>query len=168
MAITQSNYTASEEYQEQLITVRRVSKVVKGGRIFSFSALTVVGNGKGMVGIGVGKAREVPAAAQKSFDKARRNMKKVHLNRGTIQYPVIGNHGAAKVVIRPASAGSGIVAGNTMRLIFECAGVEDVLAKVIGTTNAVNVARATIDGLTSIHSPKEIANKRGKELAEVL
>ncbi len=152
---------------EQLIKVRRVSKVVKGGRIFGFSALTVVGNGEGEVGIGVGKAREVPLAAQKSFEQARRNKVKVHLKKGTLQYPVIGRHGAAKVIMRPASAGTGIIAGDTMRLIFEAAGVEDVLAKVIGTTNAINVARATIDGLLSIRSPNEIADRRNKHVYEI-
>jgi len=168
MAATEGKYSANDGNREELINVRRVAKVVKGGRIFGFSALSVVGNGRGLVGIGVGKAREVPVAAQKSMEQARRNMTSVHLNRGTIQYPVIGRHGAAKVVMRPASTGSGIIAGDTMRLIFECAGVEDVLAKVIGTTNPINVARATIDGLKSIKSPKEIAAKRGKTVEELL
>ncbi len=157
----------AEEFKEQLIKVRRVSKVVKGGRIFGFSALTVVGDGKGKVGIGVGKAREVPLAAQKSFEKARRNMVTVHLKEGTLQYPVIGRHGAAKVVMRPASTGTGIIAGDTMRLIFEAAGVEDVLAKVVGTTNAINVARATLSGLQSIRSPEQIAAKRSKGVYEI-
>lgn len=168
MAISeqQGNQNA-EETREQLIKVRRVSKVVKGGRIFGFSALTVVGDGKGRVGIGVGKAREVPLAAQKSFEQARRNMVSVHLKDGTLQYPVVGRHGAAKVIMRPASAGTGIIAGDTMRLIFEAAGVEDVLAKVVGTTNAINVARATVSGLQSIRSPKQIADKRSKRLFEI-
>ena len=168
MAITElQGKQNSDEIKEQLIKVRRVSKVVKGGRIFGFSALTVVGDGNGRVGIGVGKAREVPLAAQKSFEKAKRNMVRVHLKEGTLQYPVIGRHGAAKVVMRPASAGTGIIAGDTMRLIFEAVGIEDVLAKVIGTTNAINVARATVNGLQSIRSPQEIANKRSKKLQQI-
>lgn len=168
MAITelQSNQ-GGEEIKEQLIKVRRVSKVVKGGRIFGFSALTVVGDRNGRVGIGVGKAREVPLAAQKSIEKAKRNMVRVHIKDGTLQYPVIGRHGAARVVMRPASAGTGIIAGDTMRLIFEAVGIEDVLAKVIGTTNAINVARATVNGLQSIRSPQDIANKRSKKLQEI-
>ena len=164
MAISEQDSKNRDEIKEQLINVRRVAKVVKGGRIFGFSALTVVGDGAGRVGIGVGKAREVPVAAQKSFENARRNMVRIHLKNGTLQYPIIGRHGAAKVVMRPASAGTGIIAGDTMRLIFELAGVRDVLAKVVGTTNAINVARATIDGLTSIRSPQEIADKRSKNV----
>ncbi len=164
MAISEQDGKSRDEIKEQLINVRRVAKVVKGGRIFGFSALTVVGDGAGRVGIGIGKAREVPVAAQKSFENARRNMVRIHLKNGTLQYPIIGRHGAAKVVMRPASAGTGIIAGDTMRLIFELAGVRDVLAKVVGTTNAINVARATIDGLTSIRSPQEIADKRSKNV----
>ena len=166
MAVMEHNI-AEEELQEQLIKVRRVSKVVKGGRIFGFSALTVVGDGNGLVGIGVGKAREVPVAAQKSFVAAKSNIVKIHLNDGTIQYPVIGKHGAVKVVMRPASKGTGIIAGDTMRLIFEAAGVKDILAKVVGNTNAINVARATIAGLRSIRNPQEVADRRGKSLSEI-
>ena len=135
-----------EGFIEQLINVRRVAKVVKGGRIFGFSALTVVGDGKGRVGIGRGKAREVPVAVQKAMDEARRNMRKISLKKGTLHYATIGRHGAARVVMRPASEGTGIIAGGTMRAIFEAAGVRNVLAKVIGTTNPVNVARATVAG----------------------
>ena len=167
MAVNEQQDRAEDKQTEQLIKVRRVSKVVKGGRIFGFSALAVVGNGDGEVGIGIGKAREVPLAAQKSIEQARRNKVKVQLKGGTLQYPVVGRHGAAKVIMRPASAGTGIIAGDTMRLIFEAAGIEDVLAKVIGTTNAINVARATINGLTSIRSPAEIAEKRSKPVYEI-
>ena len=167
MAISEHDNLARDEIKEQLIHVRRVAKVVKGGRIFGFSALTVVGDGEGRVGIGIGKAREVPLAAQKSFENARRNMVRIHLKNGSLQYPIIGKHGAAKVVMRPASTGTGIIAGDTMRLIFELAGVRDVLAKVIGTTNAINVARATVNGLQSIRSPKEIAAKRSKKIYEI-
>ncbi len=156
-----------EGFIEQLINVRRVAKVVKGGRIFGFSALTVVGDGKGRVGIGRGKAREVPVAVQKGMDDARRNMNRVNLRKGTLHYATVGRHGAARVVMRPASEGTGIIAGGTMRAIFEAAGVKNVLAKVIGTTNPVNVARATIDGLKKIHSPKEVAARRGKKVEEI-
>lgn len=124
-----------EGFTEQLINVRRVSKVVKGGRIFGFSALTVVGDGNGRVGMGRGKAREVPVAVQKAMEDARRNMSKVSLKGDTLHYAVVGRHGAARVVMRPASEGTGIIAGGTMRAIFEAAGIKNVLAKVIGTTN---------------------------------
>ncbi len=152
---------------EQLINVRRVAKVVKGGRIFGFSALTVVGDGKGRVGMGRGKAREVPVAVQKAMDDARRNMTKIEMKDGTLHYPVIGRHGAARVVMRPASEGTGVIAGGTMRAVFEAAGIKNVLAKVIGTTNPVNVTRATINGLKSLRSPSQVAAKRGKSLKEI-
>ncbi len=167
MAIIEQDGFNREEYREELIKVRRVAKVVKGGRIFSFSALTVVGDGNGNVGIGLGKAREVPVAVRKSFDDAKRNIVKVHIKNGTLQYPVIGKHGAAKVVMRPAAPGTGIIAGDTMRAIFELAGISDVLSKIIGTTNSINVARATINGLRSIHSPEYIAAKRSKKVWEL-
>ena len=147
---------------EQLINIRRVAKVVKGGRIFGFSALTVVGDGNGRVGIGREKAREVPIAVQTAMEDARRLMFKINLNNGTVHYPIVGRHGAARVVIRPASEGTGVIAGGTMRAIFDAVGVRDVLAKVIGTTNPVNVARATIDGLRRMRSPEEVAARRGK------
>ncbi len=152
---------------EQLINVRRVAKVVKGGRIFGFSALTVVGDGKGSVGMGRGKAREVPVAVQKAMEDARRNMIKIEMKDGTLHYPVIGRHGAARVVMRPASEGTGVIAGGTMRAVFEAAGIKNVLAKVIGTTNPVNVTRATINGLKSLRSPSQVAAKRGKSLKEI-
>ncbi len=156
-----------ESLQEQLVNVRRVAKVVKGGRIFGFSALTVVGDGNGRVGMGRGKAREVPVAVQKAMEDARRNMFKIDLVDGTLHYPVIGRHGAAQVVMRPASEGTGIIAGGTMRAVFDVAGVRNVLAKVIGTTNPVNVTRATIAGLRSMHSPEKVAAKRGKTIEEI-
>ncbi|MDP7523414.1 MAG: 30S ribosomal protein S5 [Arenicellales bacterium] len=152
---------------EQLINVRRVAKVVKGGRIFGFSALTVVGDGKGRVGIGRGKAREVPVAVQKAMDEARRNMRKINLRKGTLHYATVGRHGAARVVMRPASEGTGIIAGGTMRAIFEAAGVKNVLAKIIGTTNPVNVARATIAGLGTVRNAREVASRRGKSIEEI-
>ena len=156
-----------DNYQEQLINVRRVSKVVKGGRIFGFSALTVVGDGEGRVGMGRGKAREVPIAVQKAMEDARRNMFKVHMNGNTVQYPMIGRHGAVKVVLRPAGEGTGIISGGTMRAVFEVMGIQNVLTKVIGTTNPVNVTRATISALKGMRSTAYIAAKRGKDLDEI-
>lgn len=159
---------SSDELQEKLVAVRRVSKTVKGGRQFGFSALTVVGDGNGKIGFGSGKAREVPAAIQKAMDNARRNMKPVRLNGGTLQYPIMATHGAAKVFMQPASAGTGIIAGGAMRAVFEVLGVHDVLAKCIGSSNSVNVVRATIKGLQEMTSPEEVARKRGKKVEEIL
>ena len=156
-----------EGFTEQLINVRRVSKVVKGGRIFGFSALTVVGDGNGRVGMGRGKAREVPVAVQKAMADAHRNMSKVSLKGDTLHYAVVGRHGAARVFMRPASEWTGIIAGGTMRAIFEAAGIKNVLAKVIGTTNPVNVSRATLDGLRRIRSPQKTATMRGKTIEQI-
>ncbi len=157
----------SSDLNEQLINIRRVAKVVKGGRVFGFSALTVVGDGKGRIGMGRGKAREVPNAVSKAMENARQNMFKVRLDGDTFHYPAVGRHGAARVVIRPASEGTGIIAGGTMRAVFECLGVENVLAKVIGTTNPVNVTRATLDALANMRSPQQIAAKRGKDVEDI-
>ncbi|MCC6302699.1 MAG: 30S ribosomal protein S5 [Gammaproteobacteria bacterium] len=159
---------SSDELQEKLVAVRRVSKTVKGGRQFGFSALTVVGDGNGKIGFGSGKAREVPAAIQKAMDNARRNMKQIKLNGGTLQYPIMSTHGAAKVFMQPASAGTGIIAGGAMRAVFEVLGVHDVLAKCIGSSNSVNVVRATIKGLHEMASPEDVARKRGKKVEEIL
>ncbi|MXZ79957.1 MAG: 30S ribosomal protein S5 [Gammaproteobacteria bacterium] len=156
-----------ENYQEQLINVRRVAKVVKGGRIFGFSALTVVGDGEGRVGIGRGKAREVPVAVQKAMEDARRNMFRVNMDGDTIQYPIVGRHGASKVVLRPAAEGTGIIAGGTMRAVLEAVGIQNILTKVIGTTNPINVTRATIDALSRLRSAQYIAAKRGKNVKEL-
>jgi len=156
-----------DESLEQLINVRRVAKVVKGGRIFGFSALTVVGDGKGSIGIGRGKSKEVPLAVSKAMDSGRRDMTKIHLVNGTLQYPVEASHAGSKVIMRPASEGTGIIAGGTMRAVFEAAGVTDVLAKCIGSTNPVNVVRATLKGLRSIKSPASVAAKRGKSVKEI-
>ena len=164
----ETSVAEAEGLQEHLIQVNRVAKVVKGGRIFGFTALVVVGNGNGRVGIGRGKAREVPVAVQKAMEDARRNLLQINVKDGTLYYPIVGRHGAARVVMRPASDGTGIIAGGTMRAILDAAGVRNVLAKVIGTTNPINVARATIDGLRRIQSPEDIAAKRGKSVAEVL
>ncbi len=153
--------------QEHLINVRRVAKVVKGGRIFGFSALTVVGDGKGRIGMGRGKAREVPLAVQKAMEAARKDLAPVELNNRTLHYSVIARHGGAKVVLRPASEGTGIIAGGTMRAVFEAVGIHDVLAKCIGSTNPVNVVRATMKALRSVSSPEQVASKRGKTLADI-
>lgn len=160
--------TSNDELQEKLVAVNRVAKVVKGGRVFGFSALTVVGDGKGRVGFGSGKAREVPVAIQKAMEKARSNMVNVNLKGDTLQYPLVGTHGAAKVFMQPASDGTGIIAGGAMRAVFEVVGVHNVLAKCIGTNNPVNVVRATIDGLRNMDSPEEVAAKRGKTVEEIL
>ncbi|MBB3143147.1 MULTISPECIES: 30S ribosomal protein S5 [Halomonas] len=155
------NEQQSGDLQEKLVQVNRVAKVVKGGRIFGFTALTVVGDGNGRVGFGRGKAREVPVAIQKAMDQARRNMVKVNLTGGTLQYPVKARHGASKVYMQPASEGTGIIAGGAMRSVLELAGVHDVLAKCYGSTNPVNVVRATVNGLASLQSPEDVAAKRG-------
>lgn len=168
MAVTRELKQSTKENQERLISVRRVAKTVKGGRLMGFSALTVVGDGNGRVGVGRGKAREVPVAVQKAMENARRNMIKVNMNDTTLHYAVVGRHGAASVVMRPASEGTGIIAGGTMRAIFEVLGLENVLAKVIGTTNPVNVAYATIKGLKQSSSPEQVAAKRGKSVEEIL
>ena len=158
----------SDDMIEKLINIRRVAKVVKGGRQFGFSALTVVGDGKGKVGFGRGKAREVPLAVQKAMENARKNMVAVKMNGNTLQYSMIANYGAAKVVMKPASEGTGIIAGGAMRAIFEAVGVQNVLAKCIGTNNPVNVVRATFNGLATMASPEQIAAKRGKSVKEIM
>ena len=164
----QDNYNQnSDGFIEKLVTINRVAKVVKGGRQFGFTALTVVGDGNGRVGLGYGKAREVPLAIQKAMEKARRDMKQVTLNDGTLQYPLKGRHGAARVYMQPASEGTGIIAGGAMRAVFEAVGVRNVLAKIIGTNNPINVVRATINGLSTMQSPESVAAKRGKSVAEI-
>lgn len=154
--------------QEKLVQVNRVSKTVKGGRIFAFTALTVIGDGNGRVGFGRGKAREVPAAIQKAMEAARRNMITVELNGDTLQYPCRDAHGASKVYMQPASQGTGIIAGGAMRAVLELAGVHNVLAKCYGSTNPVNVVRATFNALKAMQSPEQIAAKRGKSVEEIL
>ena len=157
-----------DEFIEKLINVNRVAKVVKGGRIFGFSALTVVGDGSGRVGFGTGKAREVPVAIQKAMEAARRNMREAKLKDQTLQYALVGRHGAAKVYMQPASEGTGIIAGGAMRAVCEAAGVHNVLAKCIGTNNPINVVRATINALTEMTDPEAVAAKRGKTVEEIL
>lgn len=158
----------TEGLKEKLVGVNRVSKVVKGGRIFSFTALTVVGDGNGKVGFGRGKAREVPNAIQKAMEAARRNMIQVELNGTTLQSPIKSRHGAAKVYMQPASEGTGIIAGGAMRSVLEVAGVQNVLAKCYGSTNPVNVVLATFKGLKGMQSPEAIAAKRGKSVEDIL
>lgn len=155
------------QYEEKLIEVRRTAKVVKGGRIFGFSALTVVGNRKGKVGIGRGKAREVPEAIRKAMENARRNLVEVPLSGSTIHHTIIASHGASKIFMKPASEGTGIIAGGAMRAILEVAGLQNVLAKCYGSTNPVNVVRATMKGLEKSHSPQSIADKRGKSIEDI-
>ncbi|MDO8312956.1 MAG: 30S ribosomal protein S5 [Sideroxyarcus sp.] len=153
--------------REKMIAVNRVTKVVKGGRILGFAALTVVGDGDGKVGMGKGKSKEVPVAVQKSMEECRRKLVKVNLKDGTLHHAVIGRHGAAKVVMLPASEGTGIIAGGAMRAVFEAVGVRNVLAKCIGSSNPYNVVRATLNGLQALNSPAEIAAKRGKSVEEI-
>ncbi|NKN32141.1 30S ribosomal protein S5 [Marichromatium bheemlicum] len=160
--------TEGDELLEKLVTVNRVAKVVKGGRQFGFAALTVVGDGKGRVGFGRGKAREVPVAIQKAMENARKNMIEVKLNGTTLQYPLQGRHGAARVFMQPASEGTGIIAGGAMRAVFEVLGVQNVLAKCIGTNNPINVVQATIEGLRKMNDAELVAAKRGKTVEEIL
>ena len=158
----------NEGLQEKLVQVNRVAKVVKGGRIFGFTALTVVGDGNGKVGFGRGKAREVPIAIQKALEAARRNMIQIELKGTTLQHPIKSRHGASKVYMQPASEGTGIIAGGAMRAVLEVAGVQNVLAKCYGSTNPVNVVRATFNGLADMNSPEDVAAKRGKTVEEIL
>lgn len=157
-----------EEFQEKLVAVNRVAKVVKGGRQFGFTALTVVGDGNGRVGYGYGKARELPLAIQKAMQAARKNLTTIRLKNDTLQYELVGRHGATRVFMQPASDGTGIIAGGAMRAVFECAGVRNVLAKSYGSRNPINVVRATLDALTAMRSPEQIAAKRGKTVEEIL
>ncbi len=163
-----ANEKQQSDLHEKLIAVNRVSKTVKGGRIFSFTALTVVGDGNGRVGFGYGKAREVPAAIQKSMEKARRNMITLALNDGTLHHAVKGRHTGSKVYMQQASEGTGIIAGGAMRAVLEVAGVRNVLAKAYGSTNPINVVRATIEGLSGMKSPEMVAAKRGLPVNEIL
>src|SRR5215510_4963270 len=153
--------------KEKMISVNRVTKVVKGGRILGFAALTVVGDGDGRIGMGKGKAREVPVAVQKAMEQARRNMIKVSLKSGTIHHNLRGEHGSATVLMAPAKAGDGIIAGGPMRAVFEVMGVTDIVAKSLGSTNPYNMVRATLDALKHSSTPAEIAAKRGKTVEEI-
>jgi small subunit ribosomal protein S5 len=158
---------SADEFIEKLVTVNRVAKVVKGGKQFGFTALTVVGDGKGQVAFGYGKAREVPNAIQKAMQAARKNMRRVDLHKDTLHCAMTGAHGATRVYMQPASEGTGIIAGGAMRAVLECAGVRNVLAKIYGSRNPINVVRATINALQASRSPQMIAAKRGKSLSEI-
>jgi len=167
MARAAQSEERSDGLREKMVAVNRVTKVVKGGRILGFAALTVVGDGDGGVGMGKGKAREVPVAVQKAMEEARRRMVKISLKSGTLQHAVIGQHGASKVLIQPAAEGTGIIAGGPMRAVFEVMGVQNVLAKCFGSTNPYNVVRATLNALTTMNTPAEVAAKRGKSIEEI-
>ena len=166
--ISYDNDQSGGDLKEKLVTVNRVAKVVKGGRQFGFTALTVVGDGAGRVGFGYGKAREVPVAIQKAMEKARKNMVSVPLKGLTLQHEIWGEHGATRVFMRPASDGTGVIAGGAMRAVFEVAGVQNVLAKSFGSRNSMNVVRATMDALKRLNMPSDIAAKRGKTVEEIL
>ena len=153
--------------REKMISVNRVTKVVKGGRILGFAALTVVGDGDGRVGMGKGKSKEVPAAVQKAMDEARRNLRKVSLKDGTIHHNVTGHHGAAMVMMAPAPRGTGIIAGGPMRAVFEVLGITDIVAKSHGTSNPYNMVRATLDALNNCTTASEVAAKRGKSVEDI-
>ena len=167
MAVTES-ITGNENLLEKLVAVNRVAKVVKGGRQFGFAALTVVGDGNGKIGFGRGKAREVPVAIQKAMEDARRNMITVPLHEGTLHYQITAQHGAAKIYMQPASDGTGIIAGGAMRAVFEVVGIRNILAKSFGSTNPINVVRATFKGLQNMSDPERMAAKRGKKLKDIL
>tara|TARA_B100002003_G_scaffold228509_1_gene236937 strand:- start:291 stop:887 length:597 start_codon:yes stop_codon:yes gene_type:complete len=157
------------EFQDRLVAINRVSKTVKGGKRFGFAALVVVGDQKGRVGFGKGKAREVPEAIRKATEQAKRGLIRVPLREGrTLHHDVNGRHGAGKVVMRTAEAGTGIIAGGPMRAVFEMLGVQDVVAKSIGSQNPYNMIRATIDGLKNEASPRQVASRRGKKVADIL
>ena len=158
----------SDGITDKLVNVRRTSKTVKGGRDFSFSALVVVGDGQGKIGFGQGKAKEVPIAIQKATDSARRNMIQINLNGNTVHHEIRSRHGASKVLILPASQGTGVIAGGAMRAVFEVMGLQNVLAKNVGSTNPVNVVRATIKGLTNMLTPELAAKKRGKSVRDLM
>ena len=160
-------YPEAEEFDERVVEINRVAKVLQGGRRFGFRTVVVVGDNRGRVGLGIGKAREVPSAVRKGMERARRSMVPVALRGRTIPHPVMGEHGATKVFLRPAAPGTGVIAGGAVRAVVEAAGVQDVLSKSFGSRNALNVARATMDALTRLKSPERVAALRGKDVAEV-
>lgn len=165
---TVENQNLGDTLQEKLVAVRRTAKVVKGGRIFGFSALVVVGDGKGRIGFGTGKAREVPAAIQKAIESGRRNMKRIQLRSQTIQHPIVGRHGSSKVVLFPASEGTGLIAGGAMRAVCEVMGIRDILSKCVGSRSPINVVRATLKALLQMKSPELIAQKRNLQVKDIV
>ncbi len=168
MASMDQRSERNDNIQEKLISVSRNAKVVKGGRVFTFGTLTVAGDGNGRIGMGRGKAREVPVAVQKALEAARKDMKQIALKGGTLHSELIGKHGATRVFMKPASEGTGIIAGGAMRAVFEVLGVKDVLAKIVGSTNPINVVRATLNALENASTPEFVAAKRGKTVDEVM
>ena len=163
-----SDYTETRELKERVVEINRVAKVVKGGRRFSFTALVVVGDEVDRVGVGYGKAREVPLAISKAVEDGKKNLFTVPKHGTTITHEILGRFGAARVLLRPASEGTGVIAGGGVRAVLELAGVRDILAKSLGTTNPVNMLKATVQGLQSLRRPEEVAKTRGKTIAEVL
>jgi small subunit ribosomal protein S5 len=172
MARVQPKGVVSEDrddgIKEKMIAINRVTKVVKGGRILGFAALTVVGDGDGRIGMGKGKAREVPVSVQKAMEKARRGMAKMPLKNGTVHHVVEGKHGASRVMLSPAAEGTGVIAGGPMRAVFDVMGIRNIVAKSHGSTNPYNLVRATLDALSKLRTPAEIAAKRGKTVEEML
>ena len=167
MALTDQKDSSAEGMMEKLVQVNRVAKTVKGGRMFSFTALTVVGDGNGRVGFGRGKAREVPQAIQKAMESARRNMIDVALDGSTIQYPTKGIHAASKIYMQPASDGTGVIAGGPVRAVLECAGIHDVLSKSLGSSNTLNIVHATVAALKMLEEPRAVAARRNQEFDDI-
>ena len=164
----QRDFQRDTEFYEQVVHINRVTKVVKGGKNFAFTALVVIGDGAGRVGYGIGKAKEVPVAIRKGVDSAKKNLVEIPLEGTTIKHESIGVHTSSRVLLKPASEGTGVIAGGAMRAVFECAGVRNVLAKSYGSRNPINLVRATFKALTEMQSPKSIAAKRGKTVEEIL
>lgn len=167
MGQRRQNFAERSEFDERIIDITRVAKVIKGGRRFAFRVVVVVGDNRGRVGMGIGKARSVPDAIRKAVDSARKNMGTVSMVGGTIPHPIIGEHGAARVMLRPASPGTGVIAGGSVRAVIEAAGYKDILAKSLGSNNVLNVIQATMNGLESLRTVQEVAADRGKDPASV-